>query len=92
MFEGFKRKSNVWVIVGICLLIIGMGILRSSQQPLFKFLAFLGITGFFMWLCYLLATAKGYSSAWFLLGILGLIGLLILFFFPERKGENFSLR
>jgi len=89
MLPGKKRKTNIGVGIGLVfhlleLILVRQGII-APETGMFLW-AFAVVT--FVWGCMNYAEGKG-SSKWFgLLGLLSIIGLLGLFFLPDRHKDG----
>ena len=81
MIPEHLRKSNIGVGLGILFQILALLI---RELWLLSLLLVLAGTVFFIWGCMQYSLAKGHSWAWGLLGFLSLIGLIILYFLPDR--------
>ena len=88
MLAEFKRKTNIGIGAGFLTVIFGRVILKDGGD-----IAIIGaglvVAGWvmFIWGCMQYAKAKGHSGAWGLLGLLSILGLIVLFFFPDRHKE-----
>lgn len=88
MLAEYKRTTNIGVGLGLIGSIIGRALMESGSEGLGVLIALVGL-GVFIWGCSQYAKAKGHSPLWGALGILSLIGLLVLFFLPDRhKGAT----
>ena len=74
-----KRKTNMGVGMGILLQLVA----GTLKAPLAPFVVLLGLACF-IWGCSRYMRGKGHHPAWGLLGLLSIIGLVILIFFPDR--------
>ena len=86
MLPEYKTKTNIGAGLGIIGQIVGRALLNSSSQGLAMAGLVVALAAFalFIWGCMQYAKAKG-QSGWFgLLGFLSIIGLLVLFFLPDR--------
>jgi len=86
MLSEYKKTTNVGVGLGIVLQLLGRAMLNGGDDAtvLFGTLVTIGGLALFIWGCGQYAKGKGHS-AWFgLFGILSIIGLLVLFFLPDR--------
>ena len=89
MLQEFKRTTNIGVGIGWLLTLIGNVLSRehtSISGLLGGLLIVVGI-GLFLWGCGQYAKGKGYSGYWGALGLLYLVGLVVLFLFPDRHKE-----
>jgi dipeptide/tripeptide permease len=103
MIPGYARKSLVVGIPGLviqagCVAARNSLLIAAAQNPsaslstgtliLLQIGTFIGSVLFIIGLCFY-AKAKGYHSAWGLIGLLSCIGLLILALFPDKtKNQN----
>jgi dipeptide/tripeptide permease len=89
MLENYKKEANKWLVSGFLVWFVG-NILRGTtqaQNPQY-FLGYgLFITGFglFIYGCVNYVKAKGWHWAFGLLGVFSLLGLLILYFLPDKN-------
>jgi len=83
MLAEYKRTTNIGVGLGLIGSIVGRMLIQSGSPLPGAFIALAGL-GVFIWGCSQYAKAKGHSPWWGALGILSLIGLLVLFFLPDR--------
>jgi hypothetical protein len=83
MLPAEKRKTNIGVGTGILLQILST---RVLEGPLGLLVLLVGLA-LFAWGCMSYMRGKGHHPAWGILGVFSLIGLVILFFFPDRHKE-----
>lgn len=86
MLAEYKTKTNIGVGLGIIGQIIGR-VLIDSKAPgevLLGGVVALAAIIVFIWGCAQYAKAKGHSGWFGLFGLLSIIGLLVLFFLPDR--------
>ena len=84
MLPEYKTKTNIGIGIGILLQLAGRFVARNDATALVgNILALVGFV-FFIWGCMNYAAGKGHSKLLGLLGLLSCIGLLILFFLPDR--------
>jgi hypothetical protein len=94
MLVEYKTKTNITIAFAILLFIISRVFSTSDLFlapvggaglfDLFSKIFLLGSLILFVFGCYFYAKGKGYSGDWALLGLLGIVGLIILIFFPDR--------
>jgi hypothetical protein len=84
MLKQYKRTTNIGVGIGFVLLTLGRYLSMSGTSELLTLPVGLSGLVLFLWGCGQYARAKGYSQWWGALGILYILGLIILFFFPDR--------
>ncbi len=85
MLAGTKGQTNTRLAVGFVLLIVGQATSNAgSGVVILSVLA--TIAGLVLWVmgCASYARGKGYHPALGFLGLFSLIGLLVLFFFPDK--------
>jgi hypothetical protein len=89
MLSEFKRKTNIGVGFGWLLLILGRLLAYGAHAPrqAVGYIVMLLGGGLFIWGCAQYAKAKGQSRYCGALGALNVIGLLILYFLPDRNKE-----
>lgn len=86
MLAEYKTKTNIGVGIGVIGQIIGRTLADSTssgQASLGLIIAVLGSLAF-IWGCMQYAKGKGHSGWFGLFGFLSLLGLLVLFFLPDR--------
>jgi len=86
MLSEYKTKTNIGVGLGIIGQIIGRTLIdtKADGEVLLGAAIILAALVVFIWGCAQYAKAKG-QSGWFgLFGLLSIIGLLVLFFLPDR--------
>lgn len=86
MLAEYKRTTNIGVGLGLIGEILGRFLINSGSGALGGLLVLAGLVSF-IWGCSQYAKAKGHSPWWGALGVLSLIGLLVLFFLPDRHKE-----
>ena len=86
MITRYKNLAN-YTIAPAFVLAVGMNILSKGDlvNPVVHLLVSLLCYGCVVAGAFFYARAKGYSQWWGLLGLLSLLGLLILCFFPDRE-------
>ena len=86
MLQEYKRTTNIGVGFGFLLLLFGNFAARTNVPAagMVGLTLFLVGAGLFLWGCGQYAKGKGYSGLWGALGLLYLVGLVVLFFFPDR--------
>ena len=87
MLAEYKTRTNVGIGVGFLMQVAGNvigGISSSSALAMLGLLISLAGFGLFIWGCISYAQGKGYHGAWGLLGVISLLGLIILVFFPDK--------
>jgi hypothetical protein len=82
----YKRATNIGVGLGFVCLLAGRLMVAGaiSGPPLIGWILFAAGLCVFLWGCGQYAKAKGHSPLWGALGLLYIIGLIALFFFPDR--------
>lgn len=80
MLDEHNRKSNIGIGLGILCQVLGI----ILNIPLISMLLIFGGLGLFIYGCGQYAEAKGHSWGWGVLGFFSIIGLLILYFLPDR--------
>ena len=92
MLTEFRHKAYIGIAVGFVLIIVGRVVLRSDARfTIFGMGALFAVFAgwaLFTWGCCHYAKAKGHSGWWGFLGLLSIVGLLILFSFPDRGRES----
>lgn len=83
MLAEYKRKTNIGVGLGILAELLGRTMAESGMHGL-GLLVLLAGACLFIWGCAQYARAKGHSGWFGAFGLLSLIGLLVLFFLPDR--------
>ena len=85
MLAGTKGQTNTRLIVGLVLLVVGQAT-SSPEGGLVILSALATIAGLVLWVmgCASYARGKGYHPALGFLGLFSLVGLLVLFFFPDK--------
>ena len=84
MLAGSKSKTNVRIIVGLVLLIVGRASMNTEGGALPGGLATLAGMVVFVLGCTAYIRGKGHHPAFGLLGLFSIFGLLALFFFTDR--------
>ena len=86
MLAEYKTKANIGVGLGIIGEIVGRVLIDSTvpAQVLLGAVVILVAIVVFIWGCAQYAKAKGHSGWFGLFGLLSIIGLLVLFFLPDR--------
>lgn len=82
MLAGSKKKTNVRIILGFVLLIVGRATIQAGS-PLGALVSIAGMVVFVLG-CTAYIRGKGHHPAFGLLGLLSIFGLLALFFFPDK--------
>jgi hypothetical protein len=83
MLKEQKRNTNIGVGVAI-LLQIGARVLMNNGLSSLGYMVAVAAGVIFLWGCGQYAKGKGYSSWFGLFGLLYLLGLVVLVFFPDR--------
>ena len=91
MLAEYKSKTNIGVGLGIVLEIAGR-ILTDIENPgprtIGSLVILVGAIAF-IWGCAQYCRGKGHSPWWGALGLLSILGLIVLFFLPDRhKGAS----
>lgn len=83
-----RKNASIGISLGILLHLIAFFI-NTSIGINEALSAIFVISGYslLIWGCCLYIKEKGYSGAWAVLGLLGIIGIIILFFFKDKKVE-----
>lgn len=90
MLAEYKKKGNIGtalaILTAVVLGIIAAIVTDTSKRTDFflQVICILPTIFLFIYGLYCYAKGKGYHGAWGLLGILTIIGLLIIAFFPDR--------
>ena len=84
-----KKSVYIGISSGFILQIVGIFV-KSPIGMNDALSAILFISGYFLliWSCWLYAREKGYSGAWRLLGLFGLLGFVILFFLKDKSKQD----
>ena len=85
------NKKSVYIGISSGFILQIVGIFVESPIGMDDALsAILFISGYFLliWSCWLYAREKGYSGAWRLLGLFGLLGFVILFFLKDKSKQD----
>ena len=84
-----KKNAYIGIRSGFILQIVGIFV-KSPIGMNDALSAILFISGYFLliWSCWLYAREKGYSGAWRLLGLFGLLGFVILFFLKDKSKQD----
>jgi hypothetical protein len=93
MLKEYKRTTNIGVGFGWLVLLAGNLLMRyetSGARVLGLVVSLVG-AGLFLWGCGQYAKAKGHSAYWGALGLLNLVGLLVLLFFPDKHKTQATL-
>jgi drug/metabolite transporter (DMT)-like permease len=87
MLKEFKRRTNTGVGFGWIIMLIGSVQARSQSSGASVLGLCLLLVGavLFVWGCVQYAKGKGQSGYWGALGLLWLLGLVALFFLPDRN-------
>jgi len=88
MLVEYKKKANLWLIIGFVVWLAGNAVKGTAQgQPvqMFGYGLFLVGMGMFIYGCMNYVKAKGYNQYWGLLGLLNLIGLIVLAILPDKN-------
>lgn len=86
MLAEYKTRTNIGVGLGLIGQIIGRVLMNSisqGQAVLGLVIALVALV-VFIWGCAQYAKGKGHSGWFGLFGVLSLVGLLVLFFLPDR--------
>ena len=86
-----KKSVYIGISSGFILQIVGIFVKSPIDISMNDVLsAILFISGYFLliWSCLLYAREKGYSGAWRLLGLFGLLGFVILFFLKDKSKQD----
>jgi hypothetical protein len=83
MLKEQKRNTNIGVGVAI-LLQVGARVLMNNGLSSLGYMVAVAAGVIFLWGCGQYAKGKGYSSWFGLFGLLYLLGLVVLVFFPDR--------
>ena len=89
MIVELKKQANKWLIIGFVIALLG-STLKGSHYTYSQFLHYSGIfiylvgLGLFIYGCTIYSRAKGHGWGWGLFGVLNIIGLVILFFLPDK--------
>lgn len=86
MLPEFKKNTNIGVGIGIVMQIAGR-VMANGGMPGIGFLVMLAGAIMFIWGCGQYARAKGFSPWFGLLGLLSILGLIALVFFPDRHKD-----
>ena len=84
-----KKNAYIGLSSGFILQIVGIFV-KSPIGMDDALSAILFISGYSLLIlsCWLYAREKGYSGAWRLLGLFGLLGFVILFFLKDKSKQN----
>ena len=97
-YEEFRKRAKIGISIGFFLKYLG-GIIYISTNGFAEtinnltgaiFGSFIGLIGFFIFIngCASYIKLKGYRRRWgVLLGLMDLLGLIILFFLPEKPNK-----
>ena len=87
MLKEYERKTNIGVGFGVITQLIGRAL--AEQGDMFYLGVAIALAGFslFIWGCAQYARGKGHSPWFGALGLLSLLGLLVLFFLPDRHKQ-----
>jgi hypothetical protein len=92
MLAESRHKAYIGIAAGFVLILVGRVVVRSDAlNPIFSMGPLIGVFWgwvLFVWGCCHYAKTKGYSAWWGLLGLLSIIGLFIVFCFPNRDRER----
>jgi hypothetical protein len=83
MLPEFKKNTNIGVGAAI-LLQVGAKLLMNHGYAGIGYAVTIAAGVLFVWGCGQYAKAKGYSTWFGLLGLLYLLGLVVLVFFPDK--------
>jgi hypothetical protein len=83
----YKGKTNLGVGFGWVVMIVGNVLIRNSPVPWLGIVIFVFGLAAFIWGCTQYAKGKGHSGYWGVLGVLWILGLLVLFFLPDRHKD-----
>lgn len=86
MLAEYKKKTNIGVGFGILAQFFGR-VFEDVNSMLALLILLCGFI-LFVWGCCSYAKGKGYNSAWGVLGLFSVIGLIILVFFPDKHKEK----
>ena len=88
MLKEYARKTNIGVGVGFITQLVGRTI--AEQSDMFYLGAAVALVGFslFIWGCAQYARGKGHSPWFGAFGLLSLLGLIVLFFLPDRHKSS----
>ena len=96
MLAEYKTKTNIYVLVGIVLQVAGRIVMAKTATPEWGGVMLLAGIVFFVMGCCCYAKAKGRATAWGLLGLFSIIGLLILVGMEDKyklpKGTSKTFR
>jgi len=86
----YKRKTNVGVGLGLLGMIVRNAMAGSdlSGVSMVGVAVFVLSAGSFIWGCVQYAKGKGQSGYWGALGLFWILGLLVLFFLPDKHGQR----
>jgi len=91
MLPGYGKKIALAVVGAFGLGIVG-GVLTSGHQPsgtMFAGFAVILVSSImWIWACLLIAQAKEKSSNWCMMGLLGLIGVIVMFCLPQASKDK----
>jgi len=92
MLAEYKRKANIGVGIGLVLQIMGNILIGPKEAvgsaPLVGLIALMAGPVFFIWGCMSYSKGKGHHSAWGLLGLLSIIGLIVLALFRDKHKKD----
>jgi len=86
----YALKATIYVVVGLLLNVFGRVMIKEAGKQIFGTLTviapYIQIVGFGLWFCgcYFIATGKGYSGWWALLGFVPFIGIISLVLLPNK--------
>lgn len=86
MIAKYKTKSNIFITVWLILQLAGL-LARSYLGDVGVFISLVGGVCLIIGCCYY-SKAKGHHTAWGLLGLLSLIGLIILVCFTDKNKQQ----
>jgi len=86
MLKEYKLRTNLGIAFGFVLIFVGQGFYDSSE--LIAGVASLAGLISFVWGTCSYSQGKGYHPAWGLLGVFTILGLVILFFFPDKHRDS----
>ena len=89
----YALKATIYVVVGLLLNVFGRVMVSEAGKQIFGTLIviapYIQILGFGLWFCgcYFIATGKGYSGWWALLGFVPFLGIIALVLLPNKNKE-----
>ena len=90
MLPEYKTKTNIGVGLGLALEIAGRILTRSDNRSLGTIGSLVILVGAiaFIWGCAQYCRGKGHSPWWGAFGLLSILGLIVLFFLPDRHKQT----